>query len=551
MTAPATTDARTDLPTRAAAALLAYPRISALAAGIVSATGFAPLSLWPLTILAYALLIALIARATSWKRSLVLGYLFGVGQFTLGNDWIATAFTYQAAMPAWLGWIAVVALSLYLALYPALATLGACSIGRCARGFCERPDGILVLAFAATWIVTEWLRSWVFTGFVWNPLGVALVAPGLAGPARVVGTYGLGGLVCIAAGLIVLAATRRWRAAAAPLGVLGVGVVFAVATLAPGAPPSASRAAIPVTVVQPNIPQETKANPAFDALNWDKLARFSGRRPDRPARLLLWPEAAIPDFLEDGYPLRYYDMVNLGGGNAARSRARLASLLAPGDLLVTGSADLEIAEGPGGPRAIGARNSVTVLTPDARIIGSADKSHLVPYGEYLPMRPLLSAIGLSRLVPGDLDFWPGPGPRTLDLPGFGKMGVQICYEMIFSGQVVDRANRPDFIFNPSNDAWSGASGPPQHFAQARLRAIEEGLPVVRATPTGISGIIDADGRVVESLPMGKAGRIDATLPPAHAPTFFARHGNIVPLLFAAFLLLLGIGWPVVAARRKP
>ena len=130
----------------------------------------------------------------------------------------------------------------------------------------------------------------------------------------------------------------------------------------------------------------------------------------------------------------------------------------------------------------------------------------MPYGEYLPMRPLLSAIGLSRLAPGDLDFTPGPGPRTIDLGGqWGKVGFQLCYEIIFSGQVVDERNRPAFIFNPSNDAWFGRWGPPQHLAQARLRAAEEGMPVLRSTPTGISAVIDARGDVVKSLPWRTAG----------------------------------------------
>ena len=133
----------------------------------------------------------------------------------------------------------------------------------------------------------------------------------------------------------------------------------------------------------------------------------------------------------------------------------------------------------------------TRLGRAGEILGRYDKAHLVPYGEYLPMRPLLSAIGLSRLAPGDIDFTPGPGPRTIDIGGeFGKVGFQLCYEMIFSGDVVDERNRPGFIFNPSNDAWFGSWGPPQHLAQARLRAAEEGIPVLRATPTGISAVID-------------------------------------------------------------
>jgi apolipoprotein N-acyltransferase len=171
-----------------------------------------------------------------------------------------------------------------------------------------------------------------------------------------------------------------------------------------------------------------------------------------------------------------------------------------------------------------------------------DKAHLVPYGEYLPMRPLLSAIGLSRLAPGDIDFQPGPGPRTIDLGAFGRAGMQICYEIIFSGQIADRAQRPDFIFNPSNDAWFGSWGPPQHLAQARMRAIEEGLPVIRATPTGISAVIDADGRLARSIPMHRAGRIDAPMPRAHAPTPFARHGNALPIGFALLLLAAAIAF---------
>jgi apolipoprotein N-acyltransferase len=157
------------------------------------------------------------------------------------------------------------------------------------------------------------------------------------------------------------------------------------------------------------------------------------------------------------------------------------------------------------------------------------------------MRPLLSAIGLSRLAPGDIDFADGPGPETIRLPGnWGKVGFQLCYEIIFSGQVVDRRNRPDFIFNPSNDAWFGRWGPPQHLAQARLRAAEEGLPVIRSTPTGISAIIDAGGSVEASIPWQQAGAIDSVLPLPGSPGLFARHGNIIPLTICFLLLIAAI-----------
>ena len=164
------------------------------------------------------------------------------------------------------------------------------------------------------------------------------------------------------------------------------------------------------------------------------------------------------------------------------------------------------------------------------------------------MRPWLPAIGLSRLAPGALDFAAGPGPRTIALPfGWGKAGFQLCYEIIFSGEVVDRANRPDFLFNPSNDAWFGRWGPPQHLAQARLRATEEGMTVIRSTPTGISALVDARGELLASLPWRQAGVIDAKLPPpASHLTLFARFGNIIPLTLGFALLLCAI-----ALHRRP
>ena len=161
------------------------------------------------------------------------------------------------------------------------------------------------------------------------------------------------------------------------------------------------------------------------------------------------------------------------------------------------------------------------------------------------MRALLEPLGLRRLVAGSLDFWPGPGPRTFDFGPLGKAGVQICYEIVFSGQVVDPQSRPDYLFNPSNDGWFGEWGPPQHLAQARLRALEEGVPVLRSTTNGISAVIDADGIVREFVPRHVAGRIDGTIPPPREPTLFARHGNAVSLMIALFILCAS----AVALRR--
>ena len=235
-------------------------------------------------------------------------------------------------------------------------------------------------------------------------------------------------------------------------------------------------------------------------------------------------------------------------------RDRLAAVLGPNELLMTGGLKLyyEFQDKNGFRETVltGANNSLWVLTPDSRLIGRYDKAHLVPYGEYLPMRGLLQPLGLSRLVPGDADFWPGPGPQTLELPGAGgrpplKMGVQICYEIIFSGHVLEEKDRPDFLFNPSNDAWFGSWGPPQHLAQARLRALEEGMPIIRSTPTGISAVIRPDGALLAKLPLAKAGYLDTFLPQKQAPTPFSRMGNLASFLFAALIFLSAI-----ALRRQ-
>ncbi|HQS12893.1 MAG: apolipoprotein N-acyltransferase [Sphingomonadales bacterium 35-56-22] len=534
-----------------------FPRWTALVAGAASAYGFEPWGLWPLTFVCFALLIQLISQAPSTKGAFMLGWLFGVGHFTFGNQWIAVAFTFQAAMPIWLGYIAVFGLALYLAVYPALAAAGAHWINH--RTTNALPDSgrddakprptatlHLILAFAGLWIITEWLRSWVFTGYVWNPLSViTLSVPYLSQPATALGTYGLSGFMLLFVGMILKFVTLWTSASGVERGdgartgyFLGGLILLALAAVAITGRSSFDQSApvrtpVALTIAQPNISQADKYAPGYDAINFAKLAMNSRPMPDQGARLILWPEAAIPDYLEEGYPYRYYQ--GQPDESATGARARLTTLMGDGDVLVTGANRLVIEKG----QLVAARNSVSAMDANGNILGHYDKAHLVPYGEYLPLPWLLRPLGLARLVPGDLDFWPGPGAQTMTVNLNGKpvkIGIQICYEMIFSGQVTDRTNRPDFIFNPSNDAWFGTIGPPQHLAQARLRAIEEGLPVVRATPTGISAVIDANGRIIKSLPLGTSGRIDAVVPQAKAPTLFARFGNILPLGFAGLLI---------------
>ncbi|HEX8572780.1 MAG TPA: apolipoprotein N-acyltransferase [Allosphingosinicella sp.] len=501
----------------------------AFVAGLASAFGFEPLALWPLTLAAVALLLWLAREAPGLRTALARGWWFGVGHFALGLNWIATAFTFQSEMPASLGYAAVVLLSLYLATFPAAAAGLAWRWGR--------SDNLrLILFFPAAWTLTEYLRASLFTGFAWNPLGVVLLPTKVADSARLIGTYGLSGLTALLAGILLMLALRQWasamRAAVLAGAFIGAGMLPAGPNPGTGGPA--------IRIVQPNIGQQDKWREGFEEENLLRLENYSTGGPDQP-RLLLWPEAAVTRPLENG--LRDPGHV----ARAARVRRSVSAMLGDRDLLLTGGVTWR---SPDGIEVTSATNSVFAIDPAGRILARYDKAHLVPYGEYLPMRPILSSLGLSRLAPGDIDFEPGPGPRSFDLPIVGKVGFQLCYEIIFSGEVVERGNRPNFLFNPSNDAWFGAWGPPQHLAQARLRALEEGLPVLRATPTGISAVVDSDGRLLASLPWRRAGVIDSRLPPPKPPTPFARLGNALPLAFALVLVLLGLASDRIAGRRK-
>ena len=512
-----------------------HPKLAALALGALSALGFQPLHLWPLGLAAVGAFGWLAWQAAGVRRAFVLGWLFGLAHFTLTNNWIATAFTYQAEMPAVLGWAAVPLLSLYLAVWPALATAGA---WRLARG-----SGLpaFALAFGALWIAAEWLRSWVFTGYSWGPLSMMLLGPwdrpGFGAALPFAGTYALSGLVaCLAVLLAGCVAERRWTVLGA-VSLAVAGVVYLPAG-------TGEEGIVPLTLVQPNVQQDEINDPSRFEEQFQRIAALSVPLRPQSRRLVLWPESGIPDYLRDGYPQRYYTQMT-AGGDPAFARARIGQTIGPDSLLLTGAVDLEIGVVDGRERAVGAYNAVTSVAPDGTLGERYSKAHLVPYGEYLPMRALLEPLGLTRLVAGSIDFVPGPGPLTFDYGDYGKAGMQICYEIVFSGEVAERGNRPDYIFNPSNDGWFGAWGPPQHLAQARMRAAEEGLPVLRSTTTGISAVIDARGVVRETIGRNVEGRIDTLIPPPAAPTWFAMLGHWLTLIWGAVLLTLSL----VAMRR--
>ena len=497
-----------------------------LVLGALSAFAFEPVGLWPLLPVAFGLLCEIIWRSRKLWQGILVGWAFGFGQFVVGLNWIATAFTYQAKMPPSLGWLAVVLLSIYLAVYPAIATGLAWRFGRDNRV-------ALLLVFGGAWTLTEWLRGTMFTGFPWNPAAVVLVPTPLLGIAPLIGTYALSGLVVLLGGAVWLEYHRKWLPLVAIFGTTAVMWVLPSSAVPPD--PLAVRN---IHIVQPNIGQEVKWRPGLTEEAFNRLARLSAGGPS--PRLLFWPEVAVPE------EFQILDQKRRPLEVALPAIPHAVQSIHPGDLLLTGAFALIV--NPQGA-VVGNTNSVFALDPTGRILGRYDKAHLVPYGEYLPMRPLLSAIGISQLAPGQGDTSYGPGPRTIDLGDtWGKVGLQVCYEIIFSGQVVDKKDRPGFIFNPSNDAWFGRWGPPQQLAQARLRASEEGLPVLRSTPTGISAVIDGRGQVVKELPWRTAGAIDTVLPPpANAPTPFARLGNAIPLFLGFAFVAAGI---VLSRKRR-
>ena len=488
-------------------------------AGALAALGFAPLELWPLTLVALVVLLECVAGAGSWRGAFSAGLFFGLGMFAVSMCWIPTAFTYQANMPAWLGWLAEVLLSAYLAVYPAFA---------CALAWRIRPGRRVgfVLVLAATWMLAEWLRGVLLTGCPWNPLGVIwLPVPAISWVASFIGAYGLSSLAVVAAGLLWLGMRWRWTVAVAS----AVLVSAALAWLGPVRAVDSS-SGVPIRVVQPNVGQGEKYDE--DERNARLYATLSGK-PGPGPRVLLWPEGATLKLLEI----------------EPRARANLGALLGPHDLLLLGAESIT----PGAkPSDDVYHNSVFAVDHTGALLWRYDKEHLVPFGEYLPARSILGRLGLSRLVPGETDFMRGPGARTFTLPGFSSggmpvtVGVQICYEIVFPGRVIDESHRPSFVFNPSNDAWFGAWGPPQHLAQARLRAIEEGVPIVRATPNGISALIGPHGELVGTVVRHQAGVLDAVLPASLAPTVFSRLGLWPCALFG--LVLGGIGF---AAGRRP
>ncbi len=511
---------------RAVAGLSGWRRYGLAAAlGAVGAAALPPAHAVFLLVPAFTGLAWLIAGAGTARRparaAFAAGWWFGFGYFVAGLYWLSLALLTDAERFGWLVPFAVPSIAAGLALFCGAASLAV---------HLSRARGVgLVLALAVAWTAADWLRGVVLTGFPWNLVGTAWAySDSMIQATALTGIHGLGLLtVAVAAAPAVLdrvtavpgdAGRRAIRVLAAAAA--AVALVWAGGALRLGsAPPLAAAAMVPgvqLRLVQANIFQNHKWRADLRAANLSRHLSMTVAPGFEEATHVIWPETAAP-------------FVLTADAERRAAVAAVAAVAPPGGLLITGA-----------PRMTAARdriwNSLVAIDEAAAIVGVYDKFHLVPFGEYVPLRDW---VGIAKLTHGAVEFSAGPGPRTLRLPGLPPVSPLICYEVIFPGRVLDAEDRPDWLLNITNDAWFGISaGPYQHFAAARLRAVEEGLPLVRVANTGISAVVDPYGRVVASLGLGRRGVVDSPLPlPLAGLTPYAALGDWGLLLLLAVTAL--------------
>lgn len=485
--------------------------------GVVAVAALPPFYIWAALFVAFTGLVWLIGSARSPLAAFFCGWWFGLGYFVAGLYWIANALLTKPDEFGWLAPIAPLALSALMALFPGLTA---------AATRLSRTGGIgRVLVFAAAWTLFEWVRSWAFSGFPWNLIGsVWTFSDAMIQSTAFIGTYGLGLLTLAAVAMpSALAAGERPGQAGGGLRPLLAALAVLALVWAGGAGrlalagPSETVPNVRLRLVQPNIPQVEKWKPELRGQHFLSQLRMGSLPGEPPPTHVIWAEAAAPFFLAE----------------TPEALALLGEATPEAGLTVVGTLRRSL---PGEPYEIW--NSLLAVTRSGQVAAAYDKSHLVPFGEYVPFRSIL---GLSSVAAGTADFSSGSGIATLSLPGLPEVSPLICYEVIFPAEVADEERRPRWLLNLTNDGWYGHSpGPYQHFASARLRAVEEGLPLVRVANTGISAIVDAHGRVLDQLPLGAQGLIDGELPVAlAAPPPYGRFGNA--LVFALIALVAAAG----------
>jgi apolipoprotein N-acyltransferase len=497
----------------------------AVLAGALAALSLAPFHLFPVLVISFSVLVVLIDGATAgsphrFRSAFLVGYAFGFGYFLAGLWWIGRAFLVDAEQFLWLMPIAVIAMPAGLALFTGFGTAIAQILWRPGMG--------RVLALAVGLSLADWLRGSVMTGFPWNAFGYGLAANTvLLQPAAWVGLYGMSFLAVMIFASPVLLAERR-RAFPAVMATLLVALAGAgywrIATAETGEVPG-----IRLKIMQPNLDQGQKWKPQFQheiIADYVSLSLGADGKGLTGITHLIWPESAFPFFLT----------------READAMAQIADLLPPGTALITGS--VRAPDMTPNARITRAYNSIYVIDHEGSVVSLYDKLHLVPFGEYLPLQNLLERLGLEQLTKVQGGFIPGTVRRNLDVPHAPRALPLICYEAIFPNEIASESNdRAGWMVNLTNDGWFGIStGPYQHLQQARWRAIEQGLPLVRAANTGISAVIDPLGRVIARLDLGIEGILDSALPAPIPPTPYARSGDL------AFVILFVLSLMVVIRR---
>ena len=479
-------------------------RLLALLLGIVATAALPPVEFPPALLVAFSGLLLLSRDVRRVGHAFWLGWWFGLGHFASGLYWIANAFTIDSDRFAWLIPFASLGLPAVLSIYSGLA-LAVVTL--------TRIEGVgRVLAFAVTWTALEWLRGVLFTGFPWNLAASTWAAvPEIFQSLSLIGAWGVTLLTVLVAGLPAALGHRyARRSIAAGIALVALGWGYGYWRLG-----DASTATVPgvqLRLVQASVPQQLKWQTDQRIATLVKHLSMSRAEAETEPTLVIWPETAVP-FLVEAEPEVLKAM-----GTAAP----------PGGAIVTGTIRLR---GTADPPDVA--NGLVAVDDGGRVVAAYDKAHLVPFGEYTPVPWLFGwvpALGVSMV--------PGPGRQNLKLPGAPMASALICYEVIFPGAVIDRDDRPQWLLNLTNDAWYGRSaGPYQHFVAARMRAVEEGLPLVRSAQNGISGIIDGYGRVTRQLELDAVGVIDGPLPAALPPTFYS-YGRDAPIVLLALIIVI-------------